>query len=154
MKPCIFDEALTNAEIACAQHIFKTAGMTVRVAVNATGDPDCAVFDIGYLSTGEHTTFPASGYHFHSKLDIYRRTRQEVQQAIMRILRSFPINADTNATNELRENSNVLVFRIAPQPQAVSEITTCDIHALKDIRPVSCWTATIQFDTVFQARFD
>lgn len=153
MKPCTFDESLTLAEVACAQHINKVTGMTVRVAVNK-GDPDCAVFDIGYLATGEHMTYSASAYHFRAKLDIYRRTRDEVQRAIMRLLDSFPINADTNADADLRENSNVITFRMSPQTQGISETTTCDVQQVKDAKPIPCWTATALFDVVFRARFD
>ena len=57
MKPCIFDDALSEAETACAQHIYQTTGMTVCVATNDRGLTDCAVFDIGHLQTGEHVTY-------------------------------------------------------------------------------------------------
>ena len=154
MKPCEFDDSLALAEAACAQFLHKTTGMTIRVAVNGKGDPDCAVFDIGYLYTGEHTLFQAHAYHFRAKLDIYRRSREEVQKAIMRLLHSFPVNADTNADSELRESANVKVFRIAPQTQAVSEIVTADVQPVKDAKPIPCWTSTVQFDVVFKARFE
>ena len=154
MKPCTFDESLELAETACAQHIVKTTGMTVCVATNDKGLTDCAVFDIGYLQTGEHATFKASAYHFRAKLNIYRRNRREVQRAIMRILATFPINADVNALDNLRENSNVINFRLSPQTQGVSEITTADVQQTKDAKAVRCFTATVLFDVVFRARFD
>ena len=154
MKPCTFDESLALAEIACAQHIHKTTGMTVCVGTNDGGLADCAVFDIGYLQTGEHAAFQASAYHFRAKLDIYRRSRTDVQLAIMQLLRSFPINADVNAMGDLRENSNVIVFRLAPQTQGVSETTTADVQQKKDQRTIRCFTATALFDVVFRARFD
>lgn len=154
MKPCEFEDAMGAAEIACAQHIVKNTGMTVCVGTNDKGLVDCAVFDIGYLQTGEHATFPAGAYHFRARLDIYRRTRKDVQKAIMRLLASFPINADVNAAADLRENSNVIVFRIAPVTQGVSEITTADVQQVKDAKPIRCWTATALFDVVFRARFD
>lgn len=154
MKPCIFDDALSEAETACAQHIYQTTGMTVCVATNDRGLTDCAVFDIGHLQTGEHATYQASAYHFRAKLDIYRRNRREVQQAIMRILATFPINADVNAMADLRENSNVIVFRLSPQTQGVGEITTTDVQQVKDAKTIRCFTATVLFDVVFRARFD
>ena len=154
MKPCTYEDALAVAEAACANHIFKTTDMTVCVAVNDQGRTDCAVFDIGYLQTGEHATYQAKAYHFRAKLDIYRRNRKEVQKAIMRILETFPINADVNAMDELRENSNIIVFRLAPQTQGVSEITTTDVQQVKDAKPIRCFTATVLFDVVFRARFD
>ena len=154
MKPCTYEDALAVAEAACANHIFKTTDMTVCVAVNDKGRTDCAVFDIGYLQTGEHATYQAKAYHFRAKLDIYRRNRRDVQQAIMRILETFPINADVNAMDELRENSNVIVFRLAPQTQGVGEITTTDVQQVKDAKTIRCFTATVLFDVVFRARFD
>lgn len=154
MKPCTFEDALSLAEVACAEHIHKTTGMTVCVAVNDQGRTDCAVFDIGFLQTGEHATYQAKAYHFRAKLDIYRRNRRDVQQAIMRLLATFPINADVNAMDDLRENSNVIVFRLSPQTQGVSEITTTDIQPVKDAKPIRCFTATALFDVVFRARFD
>lgn len=154
MKPCTFEDSLAVAETACANHIFKTTGMTVCVAVNDQGRTDCCVFDIGYLQTGEHATYQAKAYHFRAKLDIYRRNRQDVQKAIMRILATFPINADVNEMDELRESSNVIVFRLSPQTQGVSEITTTDVQQVKDARAIRCFTATVLFDVVFRARFD
>lgn len=154
MKPCEFEDAMGQAEIACAAHIHKTTGMTVCVGSNDRGLADCAVFDIGYLQTGEHATFKAGAYHFRAKLDIYRRTRKDVQKTIMLLLQSFPVNADVNAAADLRENSNVLVFRIAPVAQGVSEIATADVQQIKDAKPIRCWTATAFFDVVFRARFD
>jgi len=154
MKPCTFDESLMLAEIACAQHVHKTTGMTVCVGTNDDGRTDCAVFDIGYLQTGEHATFKASAYHFRAKLDIYRRARRDVQLAIMQLLKTFPINADVNAMDDLRENSNVINFRLSPQTQGVSEITTVDVQQKKDQRTIRCFTATALFDVVFRARFD
>ena len=154
MKPCTFDESLETAETACAQHIHKTTGMTVCMATNDKGLTDCTVFDIGYLQTGEHATYKAKAYHFTAKLDIYRRNRRDVQRAIMRLLATFPINADVNAMDDLRENSNVIVFRLSPQTQGVSEITTVDMQQTKDAKPIRCFTATALFDVVFRARFD
>lgn len=154
MKTCTYEESLGCAELACAQHINATTGMTVCVGTNDEGRTDCAVFDIGYLQTGEHATFQAHALHFRAKLDIYRRSREEVQRAIMRILQTFPINADVNAMDDLRENSNVLVFRLSPQTQGVSEITTVDMQQKKDQRTIRCFTATALFDVVFRVRFD
>ena len=153
MKNCTFEESLGLAEIACANHIFKTTGFKVRIAVNR-GDPDCAVFDIGYLCTGEHTVFQAQAYHFRAKLDIYNRSREEVQRSIMTLLRSFPVNADINSSSELREEGNVVLLRVAPQTQAISEITTTDVQQIKDAKPILCFTATVLFDVVFHAPRD
>ena len=112
------------------------------------------MFDIGYLYTGEHATYQARAFHFRAKLDICRRVRKDVQVAVMNILRHFPINADMNADADLRQSSNVIVFRIAPQTQGIGEITTVDMQQVKDKRPVRCFSCTVQFDVVFRAAFD
>ena len=154
MKECTYEESLSMAEVACAKHIVNKTGMTVCVGTNDKGLTDCAVFDIGYLYTGEHATYQARAFHFRAKLDIYRRIRKDVQVAVMNILRHFPINADMNADADLRQSSNVIVFRIAPQTQGIGEITTVDMQQVKDKRPVRCFTCTVQFDVVFRAAFD
>lgn len=153
MKPCTYIESLSKAETACAEYIHRITGENVHIAENP-GLTDCAVFDIGCLQTGEHATFKAPAYHFRAKLDIYRRSRQNLQVAAMRILESFPINADCNEADALRSGSNVHVFRLAPQPQGLSEATTASIVPIGRAEQVKCWTVTLLFDVVFQARFE
>ena len=152
MKDCAFEDSLALAETACANHIHKTTGMTVCVATNDKGLLDCGVFDIGFPQTGERAIFKAEGYHFRAKLDVVSRKREDVQRAVMRLLKSFPINADTNAADQLRETSNVVVFRLAPQTQFLSEIATVDVQQAKDSRTVRCWGCTALFDVVFIAK--
>ena len=153
MKKCDFQNSLTEAEIACAEHLRRLTGNVIHIGENP-GFTDCAVFDIGYLQTGDHATFKASGYHFRAKLDLYRTNRLDLQRAAMRILESFPINADINADADLRENSNVVVFRLSPQTQGLSEATTSYITPQGRTNQVKCWTVTLLFDVVFLARFE
>lgn len=152
MKECDYQDAMTVAEKACQEHLAKFLDMKVWRDANP-GNPDCGVFNIGYLYTGEHTLFRANALHFRAQLDLFCRDRTKLQQFIMRILESFPINADTNATDALRERSNVHVFRVAPETRAVGEVTRTDIQMEKDGQPIITFTCAITFDVVFQVRF-
>ena len=68
MTPCTFADSLTNAEKACRTAIASIFDGALKVYRFANpGVPDCAVFDIGYLQTGEHATFKAPAYHFRAK---------------------------------------------------------------------------------------
>jgi len=153
MKECDFADALTEAEKACAlccKGMFD--GVKTYRATNP-GDPDCNVFDIGYLATGECATFDATAYHWRGQLDLYRRDRTALQRDIMRILAALPVNADNRAEADLRETSNVLQFRVAPETKGVSEIVTANVNPDKDAKPIPTYTASVTFDIVFQARF-
>ena len=94
-----------------------------------------------------------AAYCYRAQLDLYRRDRTALQRDIMRILQALPIGADNNSEAELRETSNVLNFRVAPEPNAVTSITTTDVSPDKDAKQIPCWTATVVFDVVFVARF-
>ena len=153
MKECDFADALTLAEKACAGSVAQLFDRVKTYRATNPGDPDCQVFDIGHLHLGENTTFASHAYCFRAQLDLYRRDRTMLQKDLMRILQALPIGADNNAEAELRETSNVLTFRVAPETSAVGGITTADVSTDKDAKPIPCWTATVTFDVVFQARF-
>lgn len=150
MKEFDFEDTLTEAEKACAAIVARTfAGKTYR-ALNP-GDPECQVFDIGQMmNTGSTTTFDAAAYHFRAKLEIFRRDRTALQRDIMKCVRTLPFDQDAEAI----EDTNLLCFRIAPEAVPVSEITVTDVSPDKDVKSIGCFTATILFDVVFQARFD
>ena len=152
MIECDFQDSMTVAEKACKEHVAKFIGMKVYRDSNP-GDPDCGVFNIGYLQTGEHAMYRAEAYHFRAQLELFRRDRTELQRQIMRLLESFPVNADTNVQAEIRDTSNVQVFRIAPETRAVGEVVRTDLNTEKDGQPIITFTCTILFDVVFRARF-
>lgn len=153
MKECVFEDAMTEAEKACAGSVAQLFDRVKTYRGTNPGDPDCQVFDIGHLHIGENTTFNSAAYCYRAQLDLYRRDRTALQRDIMRILQALPIGADNNAEAELRETSNVLNFRVAPEPNAVTSITTTDVSPDKDAKQIPCWTATVVFDVVFVARF-
>lgn len=153
MTECNGEEALTNAEKACKDALAKIVGGRVYRFHNP-GDPDCAVFDMGYMQTGDLALCDSKSYHFRAVLDLYRRDHDELQRAVMRLLLNLPVNADIRMDDDLREKSNVIVFRIAPEVQTVGQIVFADIQPVKDGKPIHCYTCPVRFDVVFAARFD
>lgn len=153
MKECEGVDALTNAEKACREVLQRLIGGKVYRFHNP-GDPDCAVFDIGYMQTGDLAMCDSKSYHWRATLDIYRRDHDELQREIMRLLLALPVNADIRREDDLRENSNVIVFRVAPEAQNVGQIVVADVQTVKDGKPIPCYTCPIRFDVVFAARFD
>lgn len=152
MKACEFEDALTEAEKAATAFIREMFDGAKTYRATNPGDPDCQVFDIGYLNIGDNTTFPSAAYCFRGQLDICRRDRTVLQREIMRMLNRFPVNQDYQ-TEDLEE-TNLLCVRIAPETRAVSEITTVNVNPNKDDNPIPCYSATVLFDVVFMARFE
>lgn len=152
MKEVPFEESLTAAEIACKNALHSLFDRVESKRATNPGMPDCNVFDIGYVATGDTLTFPSSAYHFRAALDLYRRDRTELQRAIMRILATLPINEDNNIEANLRETSNVVHFRVAPETNAVTAITTTNVNPDKDAKPIPTYTVTVSFDVVFMAK--
>ena len=153
MTECDFTDALTEAERACAGCVAQLFGGAKTYRGANPGDPDCNVFDIGHLHVGANTTFRSAAYCFRAQLDLYRRDRTALQRDLMRILDALPIGADCGAEADLRRSSNVLHFRVAPESGAVGGVSATDVSQDKDAKPVPCWTASVLFDVVFQARF-
>lgn len=151
MKTYDFEESMTAAEEACFNHICGKLAMKPRVnayiSINP-GNPDCIVFDIGGGYTGDLNTWPANYMHMRAKMDIYARSRQQVQRTIMRTVRAFPTLPQNNG-DFLVEDSNVVQMRLAPDSGNPSEITTTAVETGNDKAPVPCFVATISFDVVF-----
>lgn len=151
MKEVEFTDALTEAEKACTAKVKGLFRHPTHRCLNP-GVPDCQVFDIGYLYTGDNATFDSASYHWRGTLELYRRDRTEMQRDIMKILEALPCNADYHQDG--MDGTNVLCFRVAPETRSVSEITTANINPNKDESPIPCFTCTVAFDVVFQARFE
>ena len=153
MIECDYVDSMTFAEKACAGCLAQLFDRVKTYRATNPGDPDCQVFDIGYLQTGDQATYNAPAYHFRAQLDLYRRDRTALQKDLMRILQALPVNADNNSEAELRETSNVLQLRVAPETQNGMAISTANVNQDKDAKPILCYTSTVLFDVVFQARF-
>lgn len=153
MKECAFHETLTMAENACANAIKNRLPEDLPMfRFENPGRTDCAVFDIGSPRTGDLFAVKAKSLHYRGKLTLYRRDHDHLQQTIMSLVETFPVNADFSADHELRETSNVELLRIAPESGCISEIMreTVATHAGE----VATCSVTIAFDVVFAVRFD
>lgn len=150
-EPTSFETSLEEAERACFDELVRV--LKLRTGVNAyigisDGNPDCMVFDIGYIQTGEMTAFPASNYHFRASAEFYSRNRTTLQRTLMRLLEAMPIGHEFSPDSVLAD-TNVVNFRIAPETNAVGQITTTAVQMGKDGKTVPTFTATVLFDVVF-----
>lgn len=153
MREVTMEEAMTKAEEACALHLQSFLGCKIYLDANPD-NPDCGVFNIGYMYTGEHNAFRASAYHFRGQLELFCRNRHELQRMVMRLLDHFPVNRDCDEGSPLRETSNVMCLRLPIETRAVDTILRTDIQTRKDANPILTYTTTVQFDVVFRCRFD
>jgi len=149
MIPCDFEDAMTKAEIACVNDLANKLPFKVYRDANPD-NPDCAVFNIGYMYTGAHQLFHASAYHWRATLELFCRDRTRLQRTIMGLIAAYPQTQE----GTLAEKSNVRVFRIAPETQPDSAVRRTDIQTERDGKPILTFNATLNFDVVFQARFD
>ena len=149
MREFDYIDSLTVAEEACAKRLADFLGKAVWRGVNP-GETDCGVFNIGWLQTGEHCCYDAEALHFRASLSLFGRDRTNLQRDIMRILAAFPMNADLRVDDPLREESNVLVFRVAPEARAVGEALPTDVNVMTNAAPVLAYSATLAMDVVFR----
>ena len=70
MKECTFEDAMTEAEKACAGSVAQLFDRVKTYRGTNPGDPDCQVFDIGHLHIGENTTFNSTAYCYRAQLDL------------------------------------------------------------------------------------
>lgn len=155
-NPDSYEGSLTQAEESCAARIFQVLDLTLgkdgTIAISR-GLPDCAVFDIGQLGTGDTDVFPSAVHHFRGSLTLCNRNRAKLQGWIMRLLRTFPIDRHHSADDEIRTDANVCCLRIPPERGAVSQIRTTTVSA-QNSGDVQTWTCEIAFDVVFVCRED
>lgn len=149
--PYSYEGSLAQAEEACFNCIASVLeldiGKTATIGISK-GMPEAAVFDIGHLAIGDTMAFPAFAHCFRASLELYNRDRSALQGWIMRLLSTFPVNRWYNADAAVREDANVLHFRVAPETGAVSKITTTTVSN-SNSGEVPTWVATVLFDVVF-----
>ena len=149
MREFDYIDSLTVVEEACAKRLADFLGKTVWRGVNP-GETDCGVFNIGWLQTGEHCCYNAEALHFRASLDLFNRDRTGILRDIMRLLAAFPVNADLRTDDSLREESNVMVFRVAPEARAIGEALPAEVAVKTNASPVWAYRATAAIDVVFR----
>ena len=150
MKPCSYEESMTNAERICFDFLAEKLGLQPSQAflgVNP-GRADCMVFDIGANYTADLNTFRAPCAHFRAQMDIYSRDRAMLQKLIMRTRSLAPID-ENHDPDGLRERGNVLQLRIAVESNNPSAAKTVEIDLGTDKKKLTTWTASVDFDVVF-----
>ena len=152
--PSTFEASLGEAEDACFEALCRIldlrAGATAFIGAN-DGRTDCMVFDIGALQTGDVTTYRAERFHFRGQADLYNRNRRTLQAWLMRIVSALPVQRHGGTESRIREDTNVLQFRVAPETTAISAVTSVDIETATNGRKIAAYTASVTFDIVFRA---
>lgn len=148
-------DALADAERTCFDRIVEALGL--RPGVDAAiglqpGLADCAVWDIGYLYTGDQAGFAADTFHFRGRLELYSRTRQQVQRWITALLFAFPAGSVQARPGEPPPGGNVLVLRIAPENGAIGEISTIAVKQTEKDAGRETFYCAANFDVVFTIR--
>ena len=148
-----FDGSLTQAELSCyallCERLGLTAGANAFVSVRGEGVADCVVFDIGYLQNGESMAYRADQLHFRAQADVFGRDRGIVQKMLMRMVRTFPIGSQYDPGHPIRQDSNVLEFRVAAEQKSVGPVTTQEVQLQSGGPKVPLFAATVLFDVVF-----
>ena len=154
IDPSTFEASLGEAEDACFEALCRIldlrVGVTAFIGAN-DGRPDCAVFDIGALQTGDMTTYRAERFHFRGQVDLYNRNRRTLQVWLMRIVAALPVQRHGGTESFLRTDTNVIQFRVVPEPTAISDIKSADIETATAGKKIPTNTATVTFDIVFKA---
>lgn len=155
VDPMAFETALTEAETACFAFLNEVLGLkqgeTSFISVRGRGALDCMVFDVGFMQTGDVATFKARNYHWRASAEFYARDRRALQVTIMRLLGGFPVAAQYEREHPLLKDSCVVHFRIAPETNAISTISTQEVETAAGAKKVPAFTCTVQFDVVFNA---
>ena len=152
--PSTFEASLGEAEDACFEALCRIldlrAGATAFIGAN-DGRTDCMVFDIGALQTGDMTTYRAERFHFRGQADLYNRNRRTLQAWLMRIVAALPVQRHGGTESHLRADTNVVQFRVVPEPTAITAVTSTDIETATNGKKIPTFTATVTFDIVFRA---
>lgn len=152
--PSTFEASLGEAEDACFEALCRIldlrAGVTAFIGAN-DGRTDCMVFDIGALQTGDMATYRAERFHFRGRADLYNRSRRTLQAWLMRIVAALPVQRHGGTESRLRADTNVLQFRVVPEPGAITALAPADIETATNGRKIPVFTATVTFDVVFRA---
>ena len=152
--PNQFEEAMFQAERDCFDKVCEILGLqegkSAFLSVNK-GMLDCVVFDIGYPETGDMMAFPSDVFHWRGQLDIYNRSRRQIQKWLMRLIAAMPIGTSQATDEQMPEGSNVQNFRIVPVTNSISDIVTTQLKYAAGDKGVEVYTSTIIFDIVFIA---
>lgn len=148
------EDALADAENQCLRKLGETLALRPGDGIFCALQPgrtDCAVFDVGYLYTGDQAGYPANVFHFRAKLDLYSRDRAKLQRWLMRLFLTFPVGPSNSRSNEMMGEGPVINFRLAPESTGVGEISTIAVKQSADDPGRETFYCVAKFDVVFSA---
>lgn len=140
-------DLMARVEQAAAEKIADSLNMNLGVDFFVGAFPgltECAVFDIGYLNIGDTSAFKARTWAFRATLDLYSRSRAELQSWLTALLLAYPFS-----TPRPDGDGEIKCLRLAPQTAAIGNIKSVTI-SLGDSE-MNVLTASIEFDVVFTA---
>ena len=153
MNPNEYETSLEQAEAACfaelAELLELQEGKNATIAISK-GQADGMVFMMGGLGSGETMTFPAHAHYFTAGVDLFNRDRATLQRWVMRIVGNYPVNHVYRTDDFVRDDANVIHFRVNPGRESVGKITATTVTG-SNTGEVPTWTAHIDFDVVFIA---
>lgn len=138
---------LSRVEQDAAEKIAESLGLHLGVGFFIGAFPgmtECAVFDIGYLNIGDTSAFKARTWAFRATLDLYSRSREELQKWLTALLLAYPFS-----TPRPDGDGEIKCLRLAPQSAAVGNIKSVTI-SMGDSE-MNVLTASVDFDVVFTA---
>lgn len=154
IDPTTAELALFEAEETCHKRLCDILGLTSGVDCFISTNPgkvECAVFDIGRAWTADMMGWKGETFHWRGQVDLYSRNRRTIQVWLMRMVLAMPIGPQQAQANDLDGRSNVRNFRIAPESDSVSEITTTELKDAANVKGVEVFTASVKFDIIFRA---
>ena len=151
-NPDTYEGAMTQAETACANRIADL--LELRIGKEMTvgisdGQANGAVFDIGRINLADMTTFNSPSHCFRATLELYNRDRAKLQNWIMRLVHSLPVNHAYNRDDALREDTNVAQLRVVPDSSSIGKIVPTEVVPKIGGNAVPTWKCEIVFDVVF-----
>ncbi len=155
---CAYCETfIVDAEEACAEKLAEILGLrygtSLFVAVPRPRVADAAVFDIGHLLKGDQMAYRARKFAFRGQLDLYNRSRPNLQRWLARLMLNLPIGPWQGRTNDLEGETNVEQLRIATETEAVGRVESATLGGdAQGKGGIEVFTATVLLDVVFSAK--
>lgn len=155
---CAWGEScVVEAEEVCLKKLAEIlglhAGVDATLASARSRRAECAVYDIGHLYIGDTMAFRAHKHAFRGTLDLFNRSRPDLQRWIGRLLMNLPISPWQGRSNELEGDTNVEQMRVALETGGIGDIESATLGGDKDGKGgIEVFTTTVLIDVVFTTK--
>ena len=151
------ESCIVDAEEACADKLAEILGLRkgvdLFVGVPRPRVAEAAVFDIGHLLVGDQMAYRARKFAFRGQLDLYNRSRPNLQRWLGRLMLNLPIGPWQGRTNDLEGETNVEQIRVAPETDAIGSVESATLGGdAQGKGGIEVFTATVLLDVVFSAK--